>query len=103
MAAIDLLISDRALGSQTRLWICTFANTQFGENFGEHIVDCPFAQVIRRAASSTILIVDREAGSLERTWCGLEMYYTEVQEKDLTLYTSVGEVGSKCASSGPLV
>jgi hypothetical protein len=48
--------------------VCTFANNQFGESFGSEIIGTPFVRAIE-SAEATILIVDRDAGSLTRSWC----------------------------------
>lgn len=102
MYAIDRIVDRKALGIGATLWICTFANNQFGEDFGASIRDTPFVQAVQQA-EATILMVDRDAGSLRRSWCCLELHYTILQEKSLELYTSAGLVGSKAVSSGPLV
>eukprot|EP00435_Cladocopium_sp_Y103_P063560 s207_g25.t1 len=102
MYAIDKIVDRKALGIGATLWICTFANNQFGEDFGASMRDTPFVQAIQQA-DATILMVDRDAGSLRRSWCCLELHYTISQEKSLELYTSAGLVGSKAVSSGPLV
>lgn len=102
MAVIDQLIEDRSLNVSTVLWVCTFANNQFGENLGVGIESCPFVAAVQ-TADMTILIVDRDKGSLSRSWCCLELHCTLKQGKDLELYTPSGRVGSKWASSGPLV
>ncbi|CAE7748933.1 SPY [Symbiodinium sp. CCMP2592] len=102
MSAIDKIMDDRALSICTTFWVCTFANNQFGENFGATIMDTPFVRAVE-FAEATILMVDRDAGSLRRSWCCLELHYTIQQEKALELYTSAGLVGSNAVSSGPLV
>ena len=57
------------------IWCCTFANNQFGEDFGLCIEDGPFYKAVMKA-EGTILIVDRDAESLSRIWCGLELHLT---------------------------
>lgn len=42
-------------------------NNQFGESFGSQILETPFVRAIEYA-EATILIVDRDAGSLTRSW-----------------------------------
>eukprot|EP00435_Cladocopium_sp_Y103_P062751 s510_g24.t1 len=101
MTTVDTVVSDRALSICTSLWVCTFANNQFGESFGSEIIHTPFVRAIE-SAEATILIVDRDAGSLTRSWC-LELHCTILREKELQLYTSTGMVGSAAVSSGPLV
>jgi len=104
MAIIEHLVQDKGISINTGLWICTFANCQWGEDFGERIMDCPFIRAIN-ICSSTVYFVDRYAGSLRRTWCGLEIQHTEKAEKELELYTPSGLVGGPTgrASSGPLI
>ena len=80
IAAVDQIVADRALSICTVLWVCTFANNQFGEYFGSRIMDTPFARAIMNA-DATILIVDRDAGSLTRSWCCLELHCTITMEK----------------------
>ena len=75
MTAIDRVIDDRALSICSTFWVCTFANNQFGENFGARIVDTPFVRAVE-FAEATILMVDRDAGSLRRSWCCLEFHAT---------------------------
>ncbi|CAK9014353.1 unnamed protein product [Durusdinium trenchii] len=102
MLVVDRVVEDRALSICTSLWVCTFANNQFGESFGSQILETPFVRAIEYA-EATILIVDRDAGSLTRSWCCLELHCTILKEKELQLYTSNGQVGSSAVSSGPLV
>lgn len=99
---------------------------RFGENFGNKLMDCPFIRTLK-TVDLTVLIVDYQAGSLTRTWCGLEVHYTTQRpardsyvclflfsfdvlalfefrnEIDFMLYTSAGRVGSAFVSGGPLV
>ena len=75
---------------------------QFGEDFGLRLEDSPFCRSIRCTARGTVLVVDRNADSLTRIWCGLELYYTNKLNKSLQLYTSMGQVGVD-VFSGPLV
>ncbi|CAK9070895.1 Repressor/activator protein 1 homolog (Telomeric repeat-binding factor 2-interacting protein 1) [Durusdinium trenchii] len=93
---------DQSLSIYTPIWVCTFAICQFGENFGNKLMDCPFIQTLK-TVDLTVLIVDYQAGSLSRTWCGLEVHYTTQNEKEFMLYTSAGRVGSTFVSGGPLV
>lgn len=102
MQAVDKMTMDRALSIYTPIWICTFANCQFGENFGSKLMDCPFIRTLK-TVDLTVLVVDYQAGSLTRTWCGLEVHYTTNNDIDFVLYTSAGRVGSTYVSGGPLV
>ncbi|CAE7564828.1 Amacr [Symbiodinium sp. CCMP2456] len=104
MRVIQELCVDEALPGSTPLWVCTFANNQWGEDFGDRLATCPFYQTVA-AADLTVLIVDRSAGSLGRVWCGLELYLTIQSQKRLLIYTPSGLVGhsSGRASSGPLI
>ena len=102
MRTVDQIVERNAFSISATLWICTFANNQFGEDFGASIASTPFVKAIREA-ETTILMVDREAGSLKRSWCCLELHYTILEEKSLELYTSAGPVGTKAVSSGPLI
>jgi len=102
MAVIDQLVMDKALSVSTRIWVCTFANNQFGENFGRYLCDGPFMKAME-VAEITVVIVDRDAGSLQRSWCGLELHYSLEHGKDLHLYTSSGRIGAQGTCSGPLV
>ena len=58
MHAVDQVVDRRGLGISATLWICTFANNQFGEDFGASIRDTPFVKAIQQA-EATILVVDR--------------------------------------------
>lgn len=102
MAVVDRLELDRSFSNQIAIWICTFANSQFGEDFGAMLEECPFIKTLR-TVSLTVLVVDFKGGSLERTWCGLEVHYTVNNEMEFVLYTSAGQVGSRYVSGGPLV
>mmetsp|Transcript_63345 Transcript_63345/g.151132 ORF Transcript_63345/g.151132 Transcript_63345/m.151132 type:complete len:757 (+) Transcript_63345:61-2331(+) len=102
MQAVNKLTLDRSLSIHTKVWICTFANCQFGEKFGSKLIDCPFIQALKQV-DLTVMVVDYAAGSLTRTWCGLEVHYTTQKDKDFVLYTSAGMVGSQYVSGGPLV
>lgn len=102
MAVVDRLMVDKSLSIRTAIWICTFANCQFGEDFGTMLTDCPFIQTLK-TVELVVLVVDRQAGSLDRTWCALEVHYCVEHEMDFELYTSVGRVGSSDVSGGPLV
>ncbi|CAE7033705.1 anks1b [Symbiodinium natans] len=104
MRVIQELCVDEALPGSTPLWVCTFANNQWGEDFGDRLANCPFYRTVA-AADMTVLIVDRSAGSLGRVWCGLELYLTIQSQKRLLIYTPSGLVGhsSGRASSGPLI
>eukprot|EP00434_Breviolum_minutum_P041935 symbB.v1.2.037309.t1/scaffold5471.1/size26785/4 len=102
MSAVDKIADGRSLSFRTTIWVCTFANNQFGEAFGATILQTPFVKAVEMA-DATILMVDRDAGSLRRSWCCLELHCTILKEKSLELYTSAGLVGSKAVSSGPLV
>jgi len=102
MHSIDLLFECKSLSVNTSIWICTFANCQFGEDFGVALIQCPFLKALK-TVQLTVLVVDRRAASLTRSWCGLELHETIATGKDLELYTSVGRVGSVKASSGPLI
>eukprot|EP00439_Symbiodinium_sp_Y106_P082946 s1288_g22.t1 len=104
MRVIQELCVDEALPGSTPLWVCTFANNQWGEDFGDRLASCPFYRTVA-AADLTVLIVDRSAGSLGRVWCGLELYLTIQSQKRLLIYTPSGLVGhsSGRASSGPLI
>eukprot|EP00930_Biecheleria_cincta_P027505 TRINITY_DN19311_c0_g3_i1.p1 TRINITY_DN19311_c0_g3~~TRINITY_DN19311_c0_g3_i1.p1 ORF type:complete len:624 (+),score=88.99 TRINITY_DN19311_c0_g3_i1:60-1931(+) len=99
---INMLCQDKGLGAEAALWICTFAVNQKGEVVGTKIMDTPFMKAISKA-ELTVLLVDRSAGSLRRTWCALELYRTAAENKDLEVYTPLGKVGNGRASSGPLI
>ncbi len=71
--------------SSVAIWICTFANNQFGEDFGPGLNASPFYKAIMTAEGGTVLIVDRDSSSLLRIWCGLELHLTSILEKDLCL------------------
>lgn len=102
MSAVESLVADKSLSVTTPIWICTFAICQFGENFGSKLEDCPFVQALNHA-ELMVLVVDREAGSLTRSWCGLEVHHAIMHEMEFELYTSAGRVGSSFVSGGPLV
>ena len=102
MEVVDKLVSDRGYHHRVAIWVCTFANSQFGENFGAKLEASPFYCAISMA-EGTVLVVDRDAGSLSRIWCSLEIHFTDKLDKDLQVYTPSGRIGSELVTSGPLV
>ena len=73
MSIVDKVVEDRGLSSNATIWVCTFANSQFGESFGTGLTDSPFCKAIN-AAQGLVLVVDRESKSLTRIWCSLELH-----------------------------
>eukprot|EP00913_Durusdinium_trenchii_P023514 g22091.t1 len=102
MFVVDKVVVDKGCSSSANIWVCTFANSQFGENFGPALEESPFFRAISMA-EATVLVVDREAGALTRIWCGLELHFTDKLAKDLQVYTPSGRIGSELVTSGPLV
>merc|ERR1719443_1897436 len=103
MAAIEKLAVDKSLRGLTKLWVCTFANCQFGDDFvSRGLQNCAFIRAVEQA-NITVLLIDRRAGSLSRIWCGLELHYTIGMKKELAFYTSMGRASADGAFSGPLV
>ena len=49
MRVIQELCVDEALPGSTPLWVCTFANNQWGEDFGDRLADCPFYRTVAAA------------------------------------------------------
>lgn len=96
------LKKDELLSIHDSIWVCTFALNQFGEDFGESLVQSPFSLSLK-ASERVVLMIDRQAGSLNRTWCGFELWLTAEDNKELELYTPAGRVGSEKAGSGPLM
>lgn len=78
------------LSSTFKVWICTFANSQFGEDFGVCLRSSPFYKAISIADGGTLLVVDRE------------LHLTMTMGKALRVYTSSGE-GGVSVTSGRLV
>ena len=103
LATAEAVAKDRGLSPNDTIWICTFANSQFGEDFGPSIEESPFAQAVKASEGGTVLVVDRSGGSLTRMWCALELKLTIDYNKRLEVYTPSGRVGSKRVTSGPLV
>ena len=101
-AAFDQVVADKGCRLLISIWVCTFANSQFGEDFGSTLEESPFYCAIS-VAEETVLVVDRDGGSLTRIWCGLELHFTEKLQKDLQVYTPSGRIGSALVTSGPLV
>jgi len=101
MSVVNQLAANRQLPGRVAIWICTFANNQFGENFGPSLLSCPFYKAVA-ATKSVVLVVDRDANSLQRIWCGFELHTTLLCDKPLDLYTAAGHVGVT-VTSGPLV
>eukprot|EP00927_Polykrikos_kofoidii_P055711 TRINITY_DN49925_c0_g1_i1.p1 TRINITY_DN49925_c0_g1~~TRINITY_DN49925_c0_g1_i1.p1 ORF type:complete len:777 (+),score=139.55 TRINITY_DN49925_c0_g1_i1:80-2410(+) len=102
MAVINDFVRRESLSTNTAIWICTFANSQFGEDFGVGLRQSPFFKAIQ-VATTTLLVVDRDGGSLTRIWCALEMHFTSELGNVLEIYTPAGRVGSRRVTSGPLV
>ncbi|CAE8615326.1 unnamed protein product [Polarella glacialis] len=102
MAAVDDLARGKSLTVTVPVWIWVFANNQFGQNFGTGFRDSPFYKAVEVAEEGTLLIVDRDASSLQRIWCGFELLLAIDLQKPLVVYTSAGQVGVS-ATSGRLV
>ena len=49
MRVIQELCVDEALPGSTPLWVCTFANNQWGEDFGDRLASCPFYRTVAAA------------------------------------------------------
>lgn len=102
MAAVERLRVKRSLAGSTIIWICTFANSQFGEDFGQGLRESPFFKAVSSLKEAMVLMVDRDASSLQRIWCGFELYVGLQQGTALEIYTSAGRVGVD-VNTGPLV
>ncbi|CAE8734022.1 unnamed protein product [Polarella glacialis] len=102
MATVDDVVRGKSLTVTVPVWICIFANNQFGQDFGTGIRDSPFYKAVMAAEDGTLLIVDRDASSLQRIWCGFEVHLTIDLQKPLAVYTSAGQVGVT-VTSGRLV
>jgi len=102
MASVKELGRSHGVGGSFCIWICTFANSQFGEDFGAGLRDSPFYKAVQIVEDGLILIVDRDASSLQRIWCGLELHLSLVLAKRLEIFTSAGQVGVT-VTNGPLV
>ncbi|CAE8597307.1 unnamed protein product [Polarella glacialis] len=102
MAAVDDLARGKSLTMTVPVWICIFANNQFGQDFGTGLRDSPFYKAVMAAEEGTLLMVDRDASSLQRIWCGFELHLTINLRKPLVVYTSAGQVGVS-VTSGRLV
>lgn len=103
LVAIEKLAQDRDLSAFSTLWVCTFANCQFGDDFSSMGLEgCAFIKSVGQA-HLTVLMIDRNCGSLFRSWCGIELHYTIEQGKELNLYSPTGRVGMRGTCSGPLV
>eukprot|EP00930_Biecheleria_cincta_P084078 TRINITY_DN73572_c0_g1_i1.p1 TRINITY_DN73572_c0_g1~~TRINITY_DN73572_c0_g1_i1.p1 ORF type:complete len:720 (-),score=111.46 TRINITY_DN73572_c0_g1_i1:194-2353(-) len=103
MAVVENVLAEKGLSITVAIWVCTFANSQFGEDFGSRLEESPFHKAITVAEWGTVLVVDREAGSLQRSWCSVELLSTHKMNKHLELHTASGRIGSSHVSSGPLV
>eukprot|EP00746_Dinoflagellata_sp_MGD_P086878 gnl/MRDRNA2_/MRDRNA2_344378_c0_seq1.p1 gnl/MRDRNA2_/MRDRNA2_344378_c0~~gnl/MRDRNA2_/MRDRNA2_344378_c0_seq1.p1 ORF type:complete len:131 (-),score=21.51 gnl/MRDRNA2_/MRDRNA2_344378_c0_seq1:171-518(-) len=104
MAVVDNMVADKGLSVSIPIWVYTFANSQFGEDFGAKIEDSPFYQAVCKATWGIVLVVDREASSLQCSWCSVELFGTsKASDKKLEVYTPCGMIGSRRVSSGPLV
>ena len=101
MSVVDRFAHDHSLSASVPIWVCAFANNQFGEDFGSGLRESPFYMAVQ-ASTETVLVVDRDASSLTRIWCGFEVHVTSTMQKPLSVYTSTGKVG-KDVTSGRLV
>ena len=97
MTVVDRFANANGLSAAVPIWICTFANNQFGEDFGSGVRESPFYKAVS-ASSGTVLVVDRDSSSLTRIWCGLEIHLTAQMGKPLSVYTSAGKVGEEVTS-----
>eukprot|EP00931_Biecheleriopsis_adriatica_P118617 TRINITY_DN93978_c0_g1_i1.p1 TRINITY_DN93978_c0_g1~~TRINITY_DN93978_c0_g1_i1.p1 ORF type:complete len:847 (+),score=131.06 TRINITY_DN93978_c0_g1_i1:90-2630(+) len=102
MRMVSRIKFDERMSIKDTIWICTFALNQFGEDFGDSLMKSPFA-VSLEASELVVFMIDREAKSLTRSWCGFELWLTaDDDQKQLELYTPTGRIGSEKASSGPV-
>ena len=98
MSVVDRFAHDHSLSASVPIWVCAFANNQFGEDFGLGLRESPFYMAVQ-ASSETVLVVDRDASSLTRIWCGFEVHVTSTMQKPLSVYTSTGKVGKDVTST----
>ena len=63
MRVIQELCVDEALPGSTPLWVCTFANNQWGEDFGDRLANCPFYRTVA-AADMTVICLEVAASSM---------------------------------------
>eukprot|EP00435_Cladocopium_sp_Y103_P055583 s604_g18.t1 len=87
--AIHAAISCQSLGK---------ALNQFGDDLGSSLDRCPFVNGLTRS-EHVCLVVDRQIGSLTRTWCAFELQLSAEEKKTLDLYSPTGKVGTEGGAS----
>lgn len=98
MQVVENVRKDRCLGIHDGIWICTFALNQFGDDLGSSLDRCPFVNGLTRS-EHVCLVVDRQIGSLTRTWCAFELQLSADEQKTLDLYSPTGKVGTEGGAS----
>jgi len=102
MSSVELHAAEHGNIGSAAYWICTFANSQFEVALGVTLEECPFHQALL-VASSTVLMLDKTANALTRSWCSFELWLTTTCGKKLEICTPSGPVGCSRASSGEIL
>jgi hypothetical protein len=89
-------------------WICVFAMNQWEVDVGGDLEKGPFVTALKEAPNM-VLMLDKEASSLSRLWCLIEVYLvTERPDvvgdkaEDLQILTPLGVLGTPGVQSGPV-
>ncbi|CAK9106156.1 unnamed protein product [Durusdinium trenchii] len=102
MQVAEHVRKDRYLSIHDGIWVCTFALNQFGDDLGSSLDSCPFVSGLL-SCEHVVLVVDRQSGSLTRTWCAFELWQSAEKNKTLDLFAPTGKVGSEGTSSVALL
>eukprot|EP00913_Durusdinium_trenchii_P002248 g2077.t1 len=75
---------------------------QVAEHVRSSLDSCPFVSGLL-SCEHVVLVVDRQSGSLTRTWCAFELWQSAEKNKTLDLFAPTGKVGSEGTSSVALL
>eukprot|EP00929_Paragymnodinium_shiwhaense_P031094 TRINITY_DN17506_c0_g1_i2.p1 TRINITY_DN17506_c0_g1~~TRINITY_DN17506_c0_g1_i2.p1 ORF type:complete len:852 (+),score=130.63 TRINITY_DN17506_c0_g1_i2:152-2707(+) len=102
MISIRTYSARHTMASDSKYFVCTFANNQWGVDLGDCLTACPF-YVALRMARRTVLMLDRVGSALTRLWCIFEIATTLESGFNLTICMPTGIVGDPGTSSAPVV
>ena len=108
MNAIEIHAKEAAVRPRDTYWICAFALNQFDVELGDKLESSPFVQALQ-ASTGGVLMLDKEAHTLQRIWCLLEIHVVlnkpELSSslREYHILTPFGIIGSRALSSSPLL
>ena len=112
MSAIEIHAREVGVRPRETYWICVFAINQFQIELGSDVESSPFVKALK-ASRAAVLMLDKEAQTLNRIWCLLEMFVVLTKSTAFNLFggqkleyhilTPFGMIGARSMNSSPLV